>query len=627
MTLNPSLMKPVRALLWCVLLTLNFISISDSLGQDQTEDTAQRVLRSSIQRVMIESEIPGAGIAIVTKDGPVWVSGLGKANIEDNVAADEHTLFRIASISKMFVALSILKLQAQGKLNLNDAVRDHAPDVVFENRWEGTDPVRIVHLLEHTTGWDDYHLTEQVRTPITLKQGLDFHPHSRRCRWVPGSRMAYSNSGSAVAAYIVEKVTGQVYEDYVHENFFAPLGMTNTTFFNDARHQQWGATLYDADLRPLPYRHVIQRPAGAIHSSAAEMAGFVRFLLNRGAVDSLQLISSDAISRMEVSKSTPAAKAGLRLGYGLANFTSIHNGFLFQGHSGGMPGAISELAYLPERGIGHVLFMNCMNTFAFSQISALIRDYETRDVTVDSLDQAPRYTGNLTFPDGYYIPINPRSQGGYYFDRLFDVFEFKAIDGYVQKSWILPGGKEIFYPVTDSAFRKGDSRWISLVRTMDPLEGEVLHTDSRVYARIPSIVVFGQLTVLVIWMLMMGFGGLIWIVALIQYWTGTRSPALRISGYPTLASVLFLATAVLLFSSLHHHSDLLAEPGALSVTLMAMSVWFALSAGWAMAIILNSRMQKTAGLTFWLMAVLSGLHVLVAGYLIWFDVIPVVTWA
>ena len=191
--------------------------------------------------------------------------------------------------------------------------------------------------------------------------------------------------------------------------------MKNTTFFNDERHQKWGATLYDTDLRPLVYRDVIQRPAGAIHSSAVEMAGFVRFLLNRGALDSLQLVSEHSISRMEISKSTPGAKAGLQLGYGLANFTSVHKGLIFQGHSGGMPGAISELAYLPEQGIGHVLFMNSMNTVAFSQISTLIKDYETRDIKVDTLEHAPTYSGDFTFPDGYYISGQPEKSGWVFF--------------------------------------------------------------------------------------------------------------------------------------------------------------------------------------------------------------------
>jgi CubicO group peptidase (beta-lactamase class C family) len=98
------------------------------------------------------------------------------------------------------------------------------PEVSFENRWEATDPVRVVDLLEHTTGWDDIHLRESVKDAkgMTLREGLDYDRPSRISRWRPGTRMAYSNSGPPVAAYIVEKITGQRFEDYVTQNFFCP---------------------------------------------------------------------------------------------------------------------------------------------------------------------------------------------------------------------------------------------------------------------------------------------------------------------------------------------------------------------------------------------------------------------
>ena len=73
------------------------------------------------------------------------------------------TLFRIGSTSKAFVSLSILMLADQGKLSLDDPVHKLAPEVWFENRWESSDPVRVVHLLEHTTGWDDFHLREYAK--------------------------------------------------------------------------------------------------------------------------------------------------------------------------------------------------------------------------------------------------------------------------------------------------------------------------------------------------------------------------------------------------------------------------------------------------------------------------------
>ena len=71
-------------------------------------------------------------------------------------------------------------------------------------------------------------------SPISLKNALEFHPHSRKSRWVPGSRMSYSNSGFSVAAYIVEKTSGIPFEKFVYENILKPLKMNHSTFFNDS---------------------------------------------------------------------------------------------------------------------------------------------------------------------------------------------------------------------------------------------------------------------------------------------------------------------------------------------------------------------------------------------------------
>jgi hypothetical protein len=145
---------------------------------------------------------------------------------ETRKAATADTLFRIGSTSKAFVSLSVLKLVEEGKMTLDDTVKKWAPEVEFTNRWESTDPVRIIHLLEHTSGFDDIALREYAHndpTPVSLKDALAFNPKTRTSRWRPGTRMSYCNSGPAVAAYVVQKVSGQIFEDYVRENFFKPL--------------------------------------------------------------------------------------------------------------------------------------------------------------------------------------------------------------------------------------------------------------------------------------------------------------------------------------------------------------------------------------------------------------------
>ena len=146
--------------------------------------------------------VPGMSIAIVHRDGPEWVAGLGKADLANDRTATATTLFRIGSVSKGFVSLAVLMLVDEGKLSLEDPVQKLAPEVWFDNKWEASDPVRIVHLLENTTGWDDMHLREFAKDPLTMSSldALDYDHSSRISRWRPGTRMSYCNSGPAVAA-------------------------------------------------------------------------------------------------------------------------------------------------------------------------------------------------------------------------------------------------------------------------------------------------------------------------------------------------------------------------------------------------------------------------------------------
>src|ERR1700683_3077418 len=152
-------------------------------------------LRRQLEKILQDSHTPGLSVAIVRRSGPEWVAGLGKSNVAANRAATNETLFRIGSISKAFVSLSILKLVNEGKVSLQDPVQRLAPDVWFENRWEATDPVRVVDLLEHTTGWDDMHLRESAKDAkgMTLREGLDYDHPSRISRLRPGTRMGISN--------------------------------------------------------------------------------------------------------------------------------------------------------------------------------------------------------------------------------------------------------------------------------------------------------------------------------------------------------------------------------------------------------------------------------------------------
>ena len=131
--------------------------------------------------------------------------------------------------------------------------------------------------------------------------------------------MAYCNSGPGVAAYIVEKVTSQRFEDYVTQNFFEPIGMKTATYFEPTSAPI--TTLYHSGGKtPYLYWNILIRPVGAINASANDMAAYVRFYLNRGSVNGREVMPASSINRMEIPTRTWAAKHGLKTGYGMSNY-------------------------------------------------------------------------------------------------------------------------------------------------------------------------------------------------------------------------------------------------------------------------------------------------------------------
>jgi CubicO group peptidase (beta-lactamase class C family) len=164
----------VFALLSCAVASAGFAQAN----KDAKPKPAQSIpdLRQQLEKILSDTHTPGVSVAIVHKEGPEWVA--------TNHATNDGTLFRIGSTSKTFVSLSLLKLANEGKLSLLDPVHKIVPEIWFENRWEATDPVRLVDLVEHTTGWDDTHLAEHAKDAkgMTLRQGLDYYRKSRISR-------------------------------------------------------------------------------------------------------------------------------------------------------------------------------------------------------------------------------------------------------------------------------------------------------------------------------------------------------------------------------------------------------------------------------------------------------------
>jgi CubicO group peptidase (beta-lactamase class C family) len=454
-------------------------------------------LQTAIETVLKETKTPGAAIAIVSRDKVEWMAGIGKADVAANQPVTADTLFRIGSVSKAFAALAALQLQEEGKLKLTDTVRQWVPEVAFVNPWEASDPLRLGHLMEHTTGFDDIHLREYALndpTPIALKDALTYGAASRVCRWPPGARMAYCNSGPAVLAAVIEKVSGQRFEDYVQEHFFKPLHMDTASYFYTPEVEQRLTKLYHPDgITPYPYWHICFRPAGAINASAKDMANYVRFYLQRGSLDGTQLLQASSIERMETTKTLPSAKLGNVAGYGLYNYATFEGAFVFRGHNGGVMGGLTEMAYLPDYGRGYAVMINSGSGKALNEIGKLVRQYVIRDLTPPVLPPVASVPAELQrHYAGYYQGISPRVQLFYALERLINIgrLVFTATAGLSITTYNLH--HEQWVPMTERLFRR-ENQSVATLALLPDADGETLiQCNFGTFKKVSALRVWGQ---------------------------------------------------------------------------------------------------------------------------------------
>ncbi|MGA2084909.1 MAG: serine hydrolase domain-containing protein [Terracidiphilus sp.] len=620
-----------------LVLCLAAVAGAAQVKKDETPKPAQSIaeLRQQLEKILADTHTPGMSVAIVHKDGPEWVAGLGKSNVAANQAATDETLFRIGSTSKGFVSLSILKLVNEGKLSLQDPVHELAPEIWFENRWEATDPVRVVDLLEHTTGWDDIHMREYAKDAkgMTQREGLDYDHHSRTSRWRPGTRMSYCNAGPTVAAYIVEKITGRRFEDYVTQNLFLPIGMMTATYFEQPSPQL--TTLYHPDGKtPYPYWNIIGRPSGAINASAKDMAAYVQFYLNRGAVGGMQVMPAASIDRMETPTRTWEVQQGLKAGYGLSNYPSFHDGFEYHGHNGGVDGGLTEMAYMPEYGVGYSYSINSGNGEAFGKIGDAIRAYVTRSLQRPPVPAAAPLPADAADYAGWYEPASPRIQFTQFLGRLIGLQRVSFGGGNLLLSGLGGVNQPTAAPVSGEQFRyllpkKDHPEPIATVALLTPnAEGRFVYIGGTM-KRIPTWFAIAEIA-LVAWFLL----AFIAVLLYAPFWIfgglikRRRRPAERAMRLWPLIAVLSLLAFVGL--SIASSNDIFARLGHMTIwsfgIFLASLIFAAASLASAAALWLARKKEIRCSVRWFSIAVTSAL-LITAVYLAYWGVIGIRTWS
>lgn len=413
--------------------------------------------RNAVQKVLSDTGVPGAGLALVRTGGIEWAGGVGYADRDAKTPVTADTHFRAGSISKTFIASALVQAYLDDIIDLDAPVSQYLTDVAIDNAWDATDPVRVIHLLQHTAGFDDMHFNEMYAPPgqeLSLEQVLKINPSSRVVRWRPGTRMSYSNPGYTVAALVLEKVTGEKYEDRIAERIFKPVDMPTSSFRLTKDDEALLAKGYSGPTGPpVGYPPIYLRPSGNLHTSALELGRFVHTLLNWGETENDLVIDPEYLSNMEHPRTTLASSAGLRNGYGSGIASLMIEGFPMLGHGGGIAGFSSQYAYSTSRDVGFVVLLNATHSpEAMRRIQQLAVRYLKADVDPPAKPVGAVTDVALRKYEGYYHDANPRNQAFAFIEWLMSGRTI-AVKGNHLTATPVFGQPTDLIPVSDTLFR------------------------------------------------------------------------------------------------------------------------------------------------------------------------------
>jgi CubicO group peptidase (beta-lactamase class C family) len=304
------------------------------------------------------ADIPGA-VLVVVKDGKIlFAKGYGYADVKTKRPVDPATtIFRPGSVSKLFTWTAVMQLVQAGKIDLDADVNKYIDFTIppFDGK-----PVTMRNLMTHSSGFE-----ETVRDLLVDRQDqvlpIDVYLKRRLPERIfpPGEVIAYSNYGATLAGYIVQRVSGEKFEDYIAKHIFTPLGMLHSTFVQPlpANLAPLMATGYlDASAgKTKPFEYVDTAPAGSSSSTGIDMAHFMLAYLDGGTYNGYAMLKPATIKEMWTPQVAP--EKGLP-SFDLGFYQDDFNGLDIIGHGGDTVAFHSDLHLIPSKGIGFFVSFN-----------------------------------------------------------------------------------------------------------------------------------------------------------------------------------------------------------------------------------------------------------------------------
>jgi CubicO group peptidase (beta-lactamase class C family) len=360
-------------------------------------------------------DVAGAVVTVVYKGHVLFTRGYGYADVERHIPVDPlHTLFRPGSVSKMFTWTALMQQVEAGKVDLDADVNRYLDFKIPDTQ---SKPIKVRDLMSHTAGFGDQSdiLATNLKDLVPYREWIKTHIATRI--WEPETEASYSNYGAALAGYIVERVSGEPYADYVERHIFAPLGMTDTSFREPltgtrAERIATGYRMVDGKFVAKSFELLSKvQPAGSASATAPDMSHFILALLNGGRYGNARILTPASVRFLgsDGFKNAPHLP-GLAHGFMVLR----EQGPRMVEHGGNTVDQHSYLLIAPEADFGFfVSFTGGPNsTNARSElVNAIVGRVFPENST-------PRWTGDETAPPmgayranrrDYSKPVNPKN--------------------------------------------------------------------------------------------------------------------------------------------------------------------------------------------------------------------------
>jgi CubicO group peptidase (beta-lactamase class C family) len=360
-------------------LTSDNTIISTSNKEKKTpSNIAYTDIEQQINKYMKEREdgIAGCSIAVIDGQNTIYKGDYGCADLENDVPVNADTVYEWGSVSKLLVWVSVMQLYEEGKIDWNTDISEYLPDDFLEKR-SYNQKITMLNLMNHNAGWQETTYDIEVKDEskiVSLEQALrDSEPSQI---YPPGEITAYSNWGTALAAYIVERISGMSYGEYVQKNIFGVLGMKHTSIKPDCSDNPWvkeqreklkcySITQDSHESYGSCIRYILLYPAGAAIGTMEDFITFAK-AFTTDSKDSLLFDNKNTLDTMLSASSyygKPGTTSGLeRVCHGL---WTMEYGIQVKGHGGNTSGCSANFMFDDKTGLAVVVMTNEVGETAF----------------------------------------------------------------------------------------------------------------------------------------------------------------------------------------------------------------------------------------------------------------------